>query len=104
MNTREVNLKARELRNEAADLERLFHDAVVKYLSTIIEVESCCEPDKERTGKACLEEICSWYEEEHDLVVIEYSIMNTYGECYDNREIRVSSSEIDKYLFEMLKK
>ena len=98
MNTKEINRKARELRNEAADLEEKFHKAVVKYLSTIIDVESCCEANKEYKGKACLEEICGWYEEDHDLVVIEYSIMNQYGECYENKEIRVSSSEIDKYL------
>ena len=98
MNTKEIKKKARELRNAAADLENLFYNAVVKYLSTIIDVESCCEPNREYKGKACLEEICSWYDEDEDLVTIEYSIMNQYGECCEDKEIRVSSCEIDKYL------
>ena len=61
MTIKEINSKTRELQNEAVDLYRLFHAAVVKYLDTILGVESCESDD--RDGKACLEEIASWYAE-----------------------------------------
>ena len=53
MTIKEIKSKTRELRNEAADLDKLFHDAVVKYLNTIVEVVSCESSNKD--GKACLE-------------------------------------------------
>jgi len=96
MTTRELKTKISDLQNEAADLESSFFHAVVRYLSTIIEVVGCNADHTE--GKACLEEINSHYDSDTDLVTIEYVIMNKYGDFIENKEIRVSSSEIDKYI------
>ena len=96
MNVKELKSKVKELRNEAASLETVFNNAVIKYLSTIIGVASCESDD--RDGKACLEEILSYYNDEDDLVTIEYIIMNKYGDFVEFKTINVSSSEIDKYI------
>ena len=96
MTIKEIKSKTIELRNEAADLDKLFHDAVVKYLNTIVEVVSCESSNKD--GKACLEEISTWYDNDNDLVTIEYVIMDKYGDFTDFKTICVSSSEIDEYL------
>lgn len=96
MTIKEINSKTRELRNEAADLDKLFHDAVVKYLDTIVGVASCGSGD--RDGKACLEEISTWYDSDDDLVTIEYVIMDKYGYFVQDITAQVSSSEIDKYI------
>lgn len=96
MTIKEIKSKVRELRNEAASLETLFHNAVIKYLNTIVEVVSCESNDTD--GKACLEEISDWYDGDNDLVTIEYVIMNKYGDFVETKTIHVSSSEIDKYI------
>lgn len=96
MNIKELKSKVRSLRNEAADLETLFHNAVIKYLNTIVGVASCGAADT--NGKACLEEICASYDSDSDLVTIEYIIMNEYGDFIETKTIHVSSSEIDKYI------
>lgn len=95
MNVKELNSKVRELRSDAANLERLFHNAVIKYLNTIVSVTSCNSDDTD--GKACLEEICDSYDSDNDLVTIEYIIMNKYGDFVETKTIQVNSSEIDKY-------
>ena len=96
MNVKELKSKVNELRNEAADLDKLFHNAVVKYLDTIVGVASCESDDK--NGKACLEEIFPYYNDEDDLVTIEYIIMNKYGDFVEFKTINVSPLEIDKYM------
>ena len=96
MNVKEINSKTRELRNEAADLEQLFHNAVINYLNTIVEVVSCESIDKD--GKACLEEISTWYDSDNDLVTIEYVIMDKYGDFEETKQIIVSASEIEKHI------
>jgi len=96
MNVKELKSKARELRNEAADLDKLFHYAVISYLNTIVDVASCSASDTNR--KACLEEICASYDSDNDLVTIEYIIMNEYGDFIETKQIKVSASEIDKYI------
>ncbi len=96
MNVNELKTKVRKLRNEAADLEKIFHNAVVSYLNTIVGVTSCSSDDT--NGKACLEQILTWYNSDNDLVTIEYIIMNKYGDFVENKTINVSSSEIDKYI------
>lgn len=96
MTIKEIKSKTRELRNEAADLDKLFHDAVVKYLNTIVEVVSCESSDKD--GKACLEEISTWYDSDNDLVTIEYVIMDKYGDFEETKQIIVSASEIEKHI------
>ena len=96
MNVKELKSKARELRNEAADLDKLFHHAAVAYLSTIIDIASCNSDDTD--GKACLEEICASYDSDSDLVKIEYIIMNKYGDFVQTITAQVSSSELDKYI------
>ena len=95
MNVKELNSKARALRNEAASLEQQFHDAVLKYLNTIVGVPSCESDDTD--GKACLEEIDASYNSDNDLVTIEYVIMNKYGDFIETKTLQVSASEIDKY-------
>ena len=50
-------------------------------------------------GKACLEEISTWYDSDNDLVTIEYVIMDKYGDFVQAITAQVSSSEIDKYIF-----
>ena len=96
MTIKEIKSKVRELRNEAASLETLFHNAVIKYLNTIVEVVSCKSNDT--AGKACLEEISAWYDSDSDLVKIEYIIMNKYGDFTETKTIQVRSSELDKYI------
>lgn len=93
---KEINSKTRELRNEAADLEQLFYNAVVKYLDTIVGVASCGSDDKD--GKACLEKISTWYDSDDDLVTIEYVIMDKYGYFVETKQIVVSASEIEKHI------
>ena len=97
MNVKELKSKTRELQNEAADLDKLFHAAVVKYLDTIVGVASCVSDDTD--GKACLEEILSVYDSDNDLVTMEYTLMNKYGDFVQTITAQVSSSEIDKYIF-----
>ena len=77
MTIKEITSKTRKLRNEAADLETIFHNAVVKYLDTIVGVASCASDDTD--AKACLEEILSAYDSDNDLVTMEYTLMNKYG-------------------------
>ena len=96
MTIKEIKSKAIELRNEAAGLDRLFHNAVIKYLNTIVEVASCSAADT--NGKACLEEICDSYDNDSNLVTIEYVIMNKYGDFTETKTIQVSASEIEKYI------
>lgn len=96
MTIKEINSKTRELRNKAADLDKLFLAAVVKYLDTIVGVASCGSIDKD--GKACLEKISTWYDSDDDLVTIEYVIMDKYGYFVQTITDQVSSSEIDKYI------
>lgn len=96
MNIKELKSKVRKLRNEAAELEQLFHYATVTYLSSIVSVASCESDDT--NGKACLEEICSSYDSDNDLVTIEYTIMNKYGDFVEDKIIKVNSSELDKYI------
>lgn len=96
MTIKEIKSKVRELRNEAASLETLFHHAVIKYLNTIVGVASCESDDPD--GKACLEEISDWYDSDNDFVTIEYVIMNKYGDFVETKQIIVSASEIDKYI------
>ena len=96
MNVKELKSKVRALRNEAADLETLFHNAVIKYLNTIVDVVSCGAANTD--GKACLEEICASYDSEDNLVTIEYDIMNKYGDFVETKTTQVSASEIDKYI------
>lgn len=96
MTIKEITSKTRKLRNEAADLETVFHNAVVKYLDTIVGVASCASDDTD--GKACLEEILSVYDSDNDLVTIEYTLMNKYGDFVQTITAQVSSSEIDKYI------
>ena len=96
MNVKELKSKTRELQNEAADLYRLFHAAVVKYLDTIVGVASCASDDTD--GKACLEEILSAYDSDNDLVTMEYTLMNKYGDFEENKQIVVSASEIEKHI------
>ena len=96
MTIKEITSKTRKLRNEAADLYRLFHAAVVKYLDTIVGVASCVSDDTD--GKACLEEILSAYDSDNDLVTIEYVIMDKYGDYEETKQIVVSASEIEKHI------
>ena len=96
MTIKELKSKTRELQNEAADLYRLFHAAVVKYLDTIVGIASCVSDDTD--GKACLEEILSEYDSDNDLVTIEYVIMDKYGDFEETKQIIVSSSEIEKHI------
>ena len=96
MTIKEINSKTRELQNEAVDLYRLFHAAVVKYLDTIVGVASCVSDDTD--GKACLEEILSEYDSDNDLVTIEYVIMDKYGDFEETKQIVVSASEIEKHI------
>lgn len=96
MNVKELKSKVRELRNEAASLETLFNNAVIKYLGTVVDVASSNSDD--RDGKACLEEICANYDSDDDLVKIDYFIMNEHGDFIENKTIWVSSSKIDKYI------
>ena len=96
MNVKELKSKVGELRNEAASLEQQFHNAVLKYLNTIVGVASCETDDPD--GKACLEEIYASYNSDNDLVTIEYVIMNKYGDFVETKTIQVSSLEIDKYI------
>ena len=96
MNVKELKSRVSELRNEAATLETLFHNAVIKYLNTIVGVASCNSDDT--NGKACLEEILTSYNSGNDLVTITYVIMNEYGDLTKTKTVQVSSSEIDKYI------
>ena len=96
MNVKELKSKVSALRNEAADLDKLFHNAVVKYLDTIVGVASCMSDDTD--GKACLEEILSGYDSDNDLVTMEYTLMNKYGDFVQTITAQASSSEIDKYI------
>ena len=96
MNVKELKSKVNELRNEVVDLETIFHNAVVKYLETIVGVASCGSDDTD--GKACLEEISTWYDSDNDLVTIEYTLMNKYGDFEETKQIVVSASEIEKYI------
>ena len=96
MNVKELKSKVRELRNEAASLETLFNNAVIKYLDTVVGVASSNSDD--RDGKACLEEICASYDSDDDLVKIDYFIMNEHGDFIEFKTILVSSSKIDKYI------
>ena len=96
MKVKELISKARKLRNEAAFLEQQFRYAAIKYLNTIVSVASCNSDDTD--GKACLEEIDASYNSDNDLVTIEYVIMNKYGDFTETKTIKVSSSEIDKYI------
>lgn len=96
MNVKELKSRVRELRIEASSLETLFHNAVIKYLDTIVGVASCNSDDT--NGKACLEEILSSYNSDNDLVTITYVIMNEYGDFVEIKTLQVSSSEIDKYI------
>lgn len=94
MKVKELKSKVRELRNEATTLEALFHNAVIKYLNTIVGVASCNSDDTD--GKACLEEILTLYNSDNDLVTITYVIMNKYGDFVKTKTIKVSASEIEK--------
>ena len=96
MNVKELKSKVNALRNEVVDLETVFHNAVVKYLDTIVGVASCGSDD--RDGKACLEEICASYDSDDDLVKIDYFMMNEHGDFIEFKTIWVSSSKIDKYI------
>ena len=96
MNVKELKSKVNELRNEVVDLETIFHNAVVKYLDTIVGVASCGSDDTD--GKACLEEISTWYDSDNDLVTIEYVIMDKYGDFEETKQIIVSASEIEKHI------
>lgn len=96
MNIKELKSKVRELQNEAASLETVFDNAAIKYLDTVVGVASCNSDDKD--GNACLEEILSLYDSDKDIVKIEYFIMNEHGDFTDFKTIRVSSSEINKYI------
>lgn len=96
MNVKELKSKVSALRNEAADLDKLFHNAVVKYLDTIVGVASCMSDDTD--GKACLEEIVSGYDSDNDLVTMEYTLMNKYGDFEETKQIVVSASEIEKHI------
>ena len=96
MNVKELKSKVNELRNEVVDLETIFHNAVVKYLDTIVGVASCGSDD--RDGKACLEEICASYDSDNDLVTMEYTLMNKYGDFEETKQIVVSASEIEKHI------
>lgn len=96
MTVKELKSKTRKLRNEAADLDKLFHNVVVKYLDAIVGVASCVSDD--RDGKACLEEILSAYDSDNNLVTMEYTLMNKYGDFEETKQIVVSASEIDKYI------
>ena len=96
MNVKELKSKVSALRNEAADLDKLFHNAVVKYLDTIVGVASCTSDDTD--GKACLEEILSGYDSDNDLVTMEYTLMNKYGDFGETKQIVVSASEIEKHI------
>ena len=96
MNVKELKSKVSALRNETVDLENIFHNAVVKYLDTIVGVASCVSDDTD--GKACLEEILSGYDSDNDLVTMEYTLMNKYGDFIQTITAKVSSSEIDKYI------
>ena len=96
MTIKEITSKTRKLRNEAADLETIFHNAVVKYLDTIVGVASCASDDTD--GKACLEEILSGYDSDNDLVTMEYTLMNKYGDLGETKQIVVSASEIEKHI------
>ena len=96
MNVKELKSKVNELRNEVVDLETVFHNAVVKYLDTIVGVASCGSDDTD--GKACLEEISTWYDSDNDLVTIEYVIMDKYGDFEETKQIVVSASEIEKHI------
>lgn len=96
MNVKELKSKVRELRDEAADLDKLFHCAAVSYINDIVGVASCNSDDTD--GKACLEEICATYDSDSDLVTIEYIIMNKYGDFVQTITAQVSSSELDKYI------
>ena len=96
MSIKELKEKVRDLRNEAADLDKLFHYAVISYLNTIVGVASCCDDNTD--GKACLEEICNSYDSESDLVTIEYIIMNEYKDFVETKQIKVSAFEIEKYI------
>lgn len=96
MNVKELKSRARELRNEAANLEQLFKNAVVSYLNTIVGVASCKSYDT--NGKACLEEILTSYNSGNDLITIKYVIMDEYGDLTEIKTVQVSSSEIDKYI------
>ena len=96
MNVKELKSKVNALRNEVVDLETVFHNAVVKYLDTIVGVASCGSDD--RDGKACLEEILSEYDSDSDLVTIEYVIMDKYGDFEETKQIVVSASEIEKHI------
>ena len=96
MNVKELKSKVKELRNEAASLETAFNNAAIKYLDTIVGVASCESDDK--NGKACLEEILPYYNDEDDLVTIEYIIMDKYGDFVEFKTIHVSPLEIDKYI------
>lgn len=49
-------------------------------------------------GKACLEEISTWYDGDNDLVTIEYVIMDKYGDFEETKQIIVSASEIEKHI------
>ena len=96
MNVKELKSKVSALRNEVVDLETVFHNAVVKYLDTIVGVASCGSDDTD--GKACLEEISTWYDSDNDLVTIEYVIMDKYGDFEETKQIVVSDSEIEKHI------
>lgn len=96
MTIKELKSKVSALQNEVVDLETVFHNAVVKYLDTIVGVASCGSIDKD--GKACLEKISTWYDSDDDLVTIEYVIMDKYGYFVQTITDQVSSSEIDKYI------
>ena len=96
MNVKELKSKVKELRNEAASLETLFNNAVIKYLGTVVDVASSNSVDKD--GKACLEEICASYDSDGDLVKIDYFMMNKHGDLIEFKTIWVSSSKIDKYI------
>ena len=96
MNVKELKSKVSALRNEVVDLETVFHNAVVKYLDTIVGVASCGSDDTD--GKACLEEILSEYDSDNDLVTIEYVIMDKYGDFEETKQIVVSASEIEKHI------
>ena len=97
MNTKETYLKCNELRHQAAKLDEQLHKAVIEYMSHRFGVESCTSSN-DKKGKVCLEEIGDWYDAQNDLVVINYTTMNEYGDFVEEKQIRVSSSEIDKYL------
>ena len=96
MTVKELRSKEKELQNEIASLEAVFRRAAVKYLNTIVGVASCESDDTD--GKACLEEICTYYDSDSDLVTIEYAIMDKSGDFAQFLTKQVSSSEIDKYI------